>query len=264
MSRNSPPIRPKQTNASTNDNSVRRPSSMKIRLSHSAPGNDAGRAVGNLTRKNSAGTNKKSSKKMDRRVRATRDALGDAIVELIQEKPFDTITVQHVLDRANVSRSTFYSHFSDKEDLFLSDAEDFFEMMSTALTRHGDTSNRVAPVQEFFAHLIDFRKFYTAMVASDKIRDVMELGVGHFARGIEQRLAAFPATGKLSATRRAALAHASAGSLFSLLDWWLHHGRSTTPAQMDALFHQMVWSGINPPVKPAPPSANRSVTRKPL
>jgi AcrR family transcriptional regulator len=54
-----------------------------------------------------------SKKKTDARVRRTRDALGDALIALMQEKPFDTITVQDVLDRAHVSRSTFYSHYSD-------------------------------------------------------------------------------------------------------------------------------------------------------
>ena len=46
-------------------------------------------------------------KREDARVRRTRDALGDALVALMHEKPFDSITVQDVLDRANVGRSTF-------------------------------------------------------------------------------------------------------------------------------------------------------------
>jgi AcrR family transcriptional regulator len=194
-------------------------------------------------------------KKTDRRVRATRDNLGDALIALMHEQPFETITVQHVLDRAKVSRSTFYAHYSDKNDLFLSDVEDFFEMFSTALIRHNDTSNRVAPVQEFFSHIADMRQFISSMTASEKIRDVMELGQGHFARAIDQRLATLPATRHLSPTRRSALAHASAGSLFSLLNWWIHHGGSATPAQMDALYHQTLWSGITPT---APPAASTS------
>jgi AcrR family transcriptional regulator len=210
-----------------------------------------------------------AKKKIDRRVRATRDGLGDALIALMHEKPFETITVQHVLDRAQVSRSTFYSHYSDKNDLFLSDVEDFWEMMSTALIRQGDTSNRVAPVQELFSHVADMRQFIASMTASEKVRDVMELGQGHFARAIDQRLAALPATRTLSPTRRSALAHASAGSLFSLLNWWLAHGSSATPAQMDALFHQTLWSGITLPApRPAsmPTVASKSIvptTRKP-
>jgi len=197
-------------------------------------------------------------KKIDRRVRATRDGLGDALIALMHEKPFETITAQHVLDRANVSRSTFYAHYSDKNDLFLSDVEDFWEMMSTALIRRGDTSNRVAPVQELFSHVADMRQFISSMTASEKVRDVMELGQGHFARAIDQRFAMIPVTRNLSSTRRSALAHASAGSLFSLLNWWIHHGGSTTPAQMDALFHQTLWSGITPPA--LPPAATQTAT----
>ncbi len=85
-------------------------------------------------------------KRMDARVRRTRDALGDALVALMQEKPFDTITVQDVLDRAKVGRSTFYAHYSDKDDLLMSDAEEFFESISMALSVRGDKSDRVFPV----------------------------------------------------------------------------------------------------------------------
>ena len=77
-------------------------------------------------------------KKMDARVQRTRDALGDALIELMQEKPFDTITVQDVLDRAHVSRSTFYTHYSDKDDLLMSDAEEFFEALSMAVASVAD------------------------------------------------------------------------------------------------------------------------------
>src|SRR4030095_3886038 len=87
-----------------------------------------------------------SNKKTDARVRRTRDALGDALITLMQKKPFDTITVQDVLDRAHVSRSTFYTHYTDKDDLLMSDAEEFFEALSMALSGHGEDSERVFPV----------------------------------------------------------------------------------------------------------------------
>ena len=96
-----------------------------------------------------------AKKKIDARVKRTRDALGDALMALMQEKPFETITVQDVLDRAHVSRSTFYSHYSDKDDLLMSDADEFFESLAMALSVRDDKSDRVFPVQEFFAHLID-------------------------------------------------------------------------------------------------------------
>ena len=52
--------------------------------------------------------------KTDRRILRTRDTLGDALVELMHEKPFEEITVQEILDRAGVGRSTFYTHYPDK------------------------------------------------------------------------------------------------------------------------------------------------------
>src|SRR3569832_537938 len=80
-------------------------------------------------------------KKTDRRILHTRDRKGNAHNKKNQEKPFDEVTVQEVLDRAGVGRSTFYLHYRDKDDLFLSDAEEFLEAMAMALTRHKDKSH---------------------------------------------------------------------------------------------------------------------------
>ena len=96
------------------------------------------------------------ARKMDARVRRTRDALGDALVALMQEKDFSDITLQEVLARAGVGRSTFYVHFKDKDDLFMSDADEFFEAISMALVVHGDKSERVAPVHDARLDFLDF------------------------------------------------------------------------------------------------------------
>jgi AcrR family transcriptional regulator len=185
-----------------------------------------------------------SARKPDARVQRTRDALGDALLTLMHEKPFDTITVQDVLDLAGVSRSTFYAHYRDKDDLFLSDADEFFQHMANLLTVRGEVSNRVAPVREMFAHVADLGQFYDALVVSGKFQDAMDLAEEHFARGIEQRLnQRSPASADASANR-AAIAHALAGAMISLMFWWLDHGKPTSPAQMDEVFHQMVWAGV--------------------
>jgi AcrR family transcriptional regulator len=186
-----------------------------------------------------------SARKTDRRIQRTRDALGDALITLMHEKPFDTITVQDVLDLAEVSRSTFYTHFRDKDDLFLSDADEFFGHMANLLTNRGEVSRRVAPVREMFTHVGDLGKFRDALVASGKYQDAMELAQEHFARGIEQRLASLSPAHATASASRAALAYAFAGAMFSLMSWWLDHDKPSTPAQMDEVFHQMVWAGVN-------------------
>jgi AcrR family transcriptional regulator len=64
-------------------------------------------------------------KKPDRRPQRTKRQLSKALIELVQEKRFDEITVQNVIDRADIGRSTFYTHFRDKEDLLDKDWERF-------------------------------------------------------------------------------------------------------------------------------------------
>src|SRR5207302_9813313 len=97
-------------------------------------------------------------------------------------------TVQDVLDRAGVGRSTFYVHYRDKDDLFLSDADEFLEAIATMLSRREEKSDRVAPVREFFAHVAEAQQLYTALAEAGRIHDFLELAQGHFSRGIEQRL----------------------------------------------------------------------------
>ncbi|HEX7958279.1 MAG TPA: TetR/AcrR family transcriptional regulator [Terriglobales bacterium] len=186
----------------------------------------------------------KKIRRPDARVVRTLDSLGNALVALMHEKPFDSITVQEVLDRAAIGRSTFYAHFRDKDDLFLNEIEQFFSLVSTMLSRRHDTSNRVAPVTELFSHIADVRQFYAALVASGKIHDVMELAQGCFARGIEQRLIELGRTRGLDASHRAALANSFAGALLSMLSWWINHHMQPSPAEMDKLYHQMVWAGV--------------------
>src|SRR6516165_5904912 len=54
---------------------------------------------------------------MDRRVQRTQDVLHQALMSLIIEKGYEVITVQDIIDRANVGRSTFYTHYVGKQDL---------------------------------------------------------------------------------------------------------------------------------------------------
>jgi AcrR family transcriptional regulator len=184
---------------------------------------------------------RKAATRIDRRVRRTRDALGDALVALMQEKPFAGITVQQVLDRAGVSRATFYTHYRDKDDLFLSDVEEFLEHMAFSLSRRGEASRRVAPVRELFAHVAEWRKFHAVLVEAGKIGDFLELGQGYFARAIERRLAELGE----SLPAATAVSQMYAGALLALLTWWLNSGMPGTPEKMDDLYHEMVWSGAS-------------------
>jgi len=64
----------------------------------------------------------------DARVRRTQRRLRDAIVSLIHEKSYPAIAVKEILERADVGRSAFYAHFSNKDALLASGIE---QMLAT-------------------------------------------------------------------------------------------------------------------------------------
>jgi len=59
-----------------------------------------------------------SGKKLDPRVLRTRKLIESSFIELLEEKDFQSITIQDITDRATINRSTFYAHFDDKYMLF--------------------------------------------------------------------------------------------------------------------------------------------------
>jgi len=179
----------------------------------------------------------KKDANIDRRIRRTRDRLGDALIALLKDKGFDAITVQDILDRARVGRSTFYVHYRDKDDLFLSDLEEFFESMGSFIERSGERSRRVMPVRELFSHIADSRTLYEAMVASGRIDDCLALAEGCFARAIEARLRALAPDMDQPRLRAIALS----GALLSLLRQWLPRANERGAEEMDAFFHSLVW-----------------------
>jgi AcrR family transcriptional regulator len=183
-------------------------------------------------------------RKPDARVDRTRERLGYALIQLIVEKPINDVTVQDVLDRAQVGRSTFYLHYRDKDDLLLSQLEMFLEMMSTVLSKRKEKSNRVAPVEEMFAHIGNQNKLYRVLSDSGHLKEFFELAEGYFARGIEQRLKESGRLAHLPQRELAARASALSGSLLSLLRWWLDRGEKESPRAMDQMFHRMVWTGL--------------------
>lgn len=94
----------------------------------------------------------------DRRVRRTRAALQRALHDLVLEKRYESITITDILDRADVGRSTFYTHFTDKDDLLLS-ALDHITAEIDAAT-HADGTIDTTPL---FAHAGTHIELYRAL-----------------------------------------------------------------------------------------------------
>ena len=55
--------------------------------------------------------------KPDRRSERSRTALMSAFVDILLSEGYEAVTVERVAERANVGRSTFYMHYTGKEDI---------------------------------------------------------------------------------------------------------------------------------------------------
>ena len=64
---------------------------------------------------------------MDRRQRKTRNAIFQAFTSLLEKKTYSELTVQEIIDEADVGRSTFYAHFETKDELLRAMCTDIFD-----------------------------------------------------------------------------------------------------------------------------------------
>ncbi len=80
-----------------------------------------------------------TEKVTDPRVIRTKQSIKNALVELIEEKGFEAITVKDLTTRANINRGTFYSHFQDKYDLMTKCEEDVMNEMAEKIIKNVPT-----------------------------------------------------------------------------------------------------------------------------
>jgi AcrR family transcriptional regulator len=101
----------------------------------------------------------------DRRVRRTRKLLHDAFISLVIEKGYEKTTIQDILDRADVGRSTFYAHYRDKEALLTANFDALYEQLERELVEAAATKpvDIVLPAALLFEHADRNQLMYRAM-----------------------------------------------------------------------------------------------------
>ena len=183
-------------------------------------------------------TSMRTNDKSDRRSERTRRRLGTAIVELIQEKRFDDITVQNVIDRAATGRATFYSHYRDKEDLFAHQWERVLDQIARRIDWDNAGNGSFIPIAFLFSHLQQSQHLYQGLVRSGKADPMLRSGSEYLSQKLETALST--RTLPRPAVPVAVLANYLANELFALLRWWLDNRMPYTPDEMDEIFHRLI------------------------
>jgi AcrR family transcriptional regulator len=183
--------------------------------------------------------------KVDRRSQRTRQLVHTALIELMLERRYDDITVQEIIDRANVGRSTFYAHYLDKEDLLVSGFTQVLDALKQRMERQMAGERRAPPgLAFFFQHVQTHHQLYKALVRGGGIELLYKKGHERLRQNVEQHLAALAPVGQTPAAPLALVADYIAGAILTMLRWWLDNGMPYSPEQMDAMFHQLVLPGV--------------------
>jgi len=180
----------------------------------------------------------------DRRVSRTRQRMRSALTELMQRKRYDRITVQDILDRAEVSRSTFYAHCRDKDDLLLSGFERVLESVTRPAIVTPPSCPEAFPTVELFRHVGDHRHLYRALVWGGAAELVFQRAQTFLEPRFEAHLAALLAPGHRPSVPLDALARFATWTLMGQLRWWLEQERPDPPERVDAVFQELVLPGV--------------------
>ena len=202
----------------------------------------------------------------NRSIRKTRHALADALMAAITEKPYKDVTVQDVIDRADVARSTFYAHFVDKDSLLV-EALRLRRGQHVEATPIGEDRRDEAfgwSLGMFDWSLAFARGFscaepaYRASISDPscvlavqemehELDDLVRRDLAQLARRSPEGV---PDVVVLSVVK----------TFMSVMTWWLEHPDALTPDEVDAIFRTLAVPGasaaLGVPVTPdAPPAA---------
>jgi len=107
-----------------------------------------------------------SHQKNNVRVRRTQKLLREALVELIEERGFDSLTVGELTSRAMVSRAAFYRNYQDKYDLVEQIFEEIRSTLQESVATMGAEQHPPQVWVKFFEHIAEYERVYRALLGS--------------------------------------------------------------------------------------------------
>jgi AcrR family transcriptional regulator len=168
------------------------------------------------------------------RVRRTQKLLREALIELIEERGFDALTVGEIAERAMVSRAAFYRNYHDKYDLV---EQIFAEAMQALLNAVSEPETVHSPQiwVRFFDHIAEYERLYRALLGRKgspwfvlKMRaSLVNLlkEFWHLAQGYPATLPIYPDSDEF-------VPNLVATMLVEAITWWLEQGRPYPPQEI--------------------------------
>ena len=182
--------------------------------------------------------------KNDRRSRRTRQLLGAALVELMLEKRYDAITVQDILDRADVGRSTFYAHYTDKEDLVISEIARVIHELERYTAEFGQEHAGLLPSLAFFRHVQEQRRLMRAFIWGRGAETLMRDFQTQVGKIVAENLRSLTGDATFSVPL-SLMANFAASTLLMLIQWWFEDDLRHSPEEMDAMFQKLIMPSIH-------------------
>ena len=186
--------------------------------------------------------------KTDRRVERTRELLQKALIELITERGYDAITIQDIVDRANIGRTTFYLHYNSKNELFMSCHEaivsQFHLGLFHPLSREELLSTEIPQeMTSAYRHLEEGRALLYPIFEGKDSQPILRQIRDRSAREIEANLRTIFAEAD-SVIPLDMLANYLAGAQIALMQWWLEKRRPHKPQNLAQTFHRLQRAAI--------------------
>ena len=178
-------------------------------------------------------------KKVDRRVLRTREALRTALIKLTLDKGYDRITVQDILDEANVGRSTFYAHWMNKDQLLLAG------MPNRLIAFESSNADDIVPsVTGLFMHMQQAYPLFKALMGTNgataafaKGRELLLQNWQNWFESLDKKHLHYPVPSTVAAQYLT-------GALMSLVRWWLDHRMPHSPEEMNKMFQALAGKGL--------------------
>ena len=186
-----------------------------------------------------------TDKKLDRRVQRTRELLRNALMQLIQEKGYDAVTIEEITERANLGRTTFYLHYQSKDDLLLDHHADFTTHLNLErLSREQLLGNEPQPeMVTFLQEIAEGKTVYLAFTRANDADIIM--------RNIRQRMMDNLQESLQEAFPEAApdppvdiLTNYLVGAQSSLIDWWITNRTAYDAEQMATMLHRLQTAAV--------------------